>query len=81
MVGWFGMLWRSMSIEAGEVGISEIHPLLIPEAAVVVEGGDELGGDNVVRRSGGGDFFDEVDNGLLWNGVVPRGKRVRGLCG
>ena len=55
----------------------EIHRLLGPERAVVVEGGDALGERHEVRRAFRRDLRDEVDDGLLGRAVVPRGQRVR----
>ena len=39
-----------------------IHRLLAPERAVVVEGGDTLGGNNIVWRTLGRDPFDKGDD-------------------
>ena len=54
----------------------EIHRLLAPERAVVVERGDALGRRHKVRRAFLRDLRDEVDDGLLRRAVVPRGQRV-----
>ena len=56
----------------------EIHRLLGPERAVVVERGDALGGRDEVRRALLGDFRDEVDDGLFGRAVVPGRERVGG---
>ena len=44
----------------------EIHRLLGPERAVVVEGGDALGRRHEVGRAFRGHLRDEVDDGLAW---------------
>ena len=49
----------------------EIHRLLGPERAVVVERGDALVRRNEVGRAFLGYFFDESDDGFLRRGVVP----------
>ena len=57
----------------------EIHRLLGPQRAVVVEGGDAFGGRHEVRARLPGDFRDECDDGLLGLAVVPGGQRVLGM--
>ena len=56
----------------------EVHRLLGPERAVVVEGGDALGGRDEVRRALLRHLRDEVDDGLLGRAVVPGRQRVGG---
>src|SRR5256885_17221451 len=56
----------------------EIHWLLAPERAVVVERGDAFLRRNKVGRAFLGDLSDEVSNRLLRCAVVPRGKRIGG---
>ena len=59
----------------------EIHRLLAPERAVVVERGDALVRRNEIGRAFFRHLLDEGDDGFLRRGVVPRGQRVLGLCG
>ena len=54
----------------------EIHRLLAPERAVVVERGDALGDRDKVRRAFLRDLRDEVDDGLFGRAVVPRRQRI-----
>ena len=54
----------------------EIHQLLGPECAVVIEGSDALGDRDEIRRAFFRDALDEGDNGLLRRGVVLRWQRV-----
>ena len=59
----------------------EVHRLLGPERAVVVEGSDALGDRDEVGRAFLGDFLDEGDDGLLRSGVVPGRQRLGGKSG
>jgi hypothetical protein len=52
----------------------EIDGLLGPQRAVVVEGGDALGGGHEVRAALPGDPGDEVEDGLPGRPVVPAGQ-------
>src|SRR5262245_16707360 len=54
----------------------EIHRVLAPQRAVVVEGGDALGWRNKLRTTLRRRRADEVYNGLLGRSVVPRRERV-----
>ena len=56
----------------------EIHRLLGPEAAVIVEDGDPLRRGHEVGRTLSGHAFDESDDGAALAGVVPRRQRVGG---
>ncbi len=49
----------------------EVHRLLRPERAVVVEGGDTLGGRNKMRAALRGGRPHELDDRLLSRAVVP----------
>jgi hypothetical protein len=53
----------------------DVHRLLDPERAVVVERGDPLGGRHEVGRSVPGDSVDEGKDGLPGGRVVPRRQR------
>ena len=57
----------------------EIHRLLGPERAVVVEGGDAFGGRDKVWRAVLRDLSDKCDDGFLRPAVVPRRQRIGGL--
>ena len=57
----------------------EVHRLLAPERAVVVEGGDALGRRHEVGRAFLRHLLDKLDDGFLRRGVVPRRQRVLGL--
>ena len=57
----------------------EIHRLLGPERAVVVERGDALGGRHEVGRAFLRHLLDEGDDGFLRRAVVPRRQRIGGL--
>src|SRR6266550_2196657 len=57
----------------------EIHRLLSPERAVVVEGRDALVRWNEVGRTFLGNLRDEFSDGFLRRAVVPRRQRVLGL--
>ena len=57
----------------------EIHRLLGPERAVVVERGDALCGGHEVRRAGLRHLLDEGDDGSLGLAAVPRRQRVGGV--
>ena len=56
----------------------EVHRLLGPERAVVVEGGDALGHRNEIRRSFGGHALDESNDRLFRRAVVPGRQRIGG---
>ena len=53
----------------------EVHRLLGPQRAVVVEHRDAFGHRHEVRRAGRRHALDEGDDGLLRPGVVPGGQR------
>ena len=57
----------------------EVHRLLTPERAVVVEGRDALVRWNEVGRTFLGNLRDEFSDGFLRRAVVPRRQRVLGL--
>src|SRR5206468_9566017 len=59
----------------------EIHRLLAPERAVVVERGDALLRRYELRAALSRSRLDEFYDGLLGRSIVPRRKRVSGLCG
>ena len=59
----------------------EVHRLLGPQRAVVVEHRDALGRRHEVLAAGLGDGRDEGDDARLGGAVVPRGQRVGGLRG
>ena len=54
----------------------EVHRLLRPQRAVVVEGGDALGGGDEARPALLRHARDEVEDGLLRAALVPRGQGV-----
>ena len=54
----------------------EIHRLLAPERAVVIERGDALFRRNEVRRAFLRHLFDERDDGFLRRGVIPGRQRI-----
>ncbi len=54
----------------------EIHRLLGPERAVVVEGGDAFRGGNKFSAAFLGDFFHKGDDGFFRRGVIPRRQGV-----
>ena len=54
----------------------EIHRLLAPERAVVVERRDALGRRHEIGRAFLRHLFDKGDDGFLRRGVVPRRERV-----
>src|SRR5438067_9708303 len=56
----------------------EIHRLLAPERAVVIERGNALLGRDKIRRAFLGDLGDEVSDRLLRCAVIPRWKRIGG---
>ena len=55
----------------------EVHRLLGPQAAVVVEGGDTRGGVHVVGGAGRGDLVDKGNDGLFGRVVVPGRQGIR----
>jgi hypothetical protein len=55
----------------------EIHWLLRPERAIVVEGGNSLGHRHKVRRAFLRHLRDEFRDGLLGLAMVPRSFRLR----
>ena len=57
----------------------DIHRLLGPQRAVVVERGNALGGRHEVRRAFLRHLRDEFDDGLLRLAVVPGWKRISSL--
>ena len=54
----------------------EIHRLLGPERAVVVERGDALGGRHELRAAFFRGCLDELDDSFLCRAVVPRRQRI-----
>ena len=74
-----GMLRRERLYAVEREDYLEIHRLLAPERAVVVERGDALGHRHEVRRAFLRHLFDEFDDGFLCRAVVPRRQRVGGL--
>ena len=54
----------------------EIHRLLGPQRAVVVEHGDAFGGRHEIRSGVLGDAPDEIDDRFLCRAVVPRRQRI-----
>jgi hypothetical protein len=61
-----------------------VERVLDPERAVVVEGGDAVGGRHIVGAAFGGHRLDERDDRLPGRPVIPRGQRVglrKGGCG
>ncbi|MCY1344843.1 hypothetical protein D9M69_308900 [compost metagenome] len=58
----------------------EVHRLLAPQRAVVVEHGNALGGRHVVPAALGGHGTDEAFDGLLRRAVVPGRQRIRARC-
>ena len=59
----------------------EIHRLLRPQRAVIVEGGDALVDRHEIRRSFLRHFVDESGDGLLGRRVVPRWQGMAAACG
>ena len=59
----------------GEDGL-EIHRLLGPQRAVIVEGGDALGHGHPVAAAGRRGARHEIDDRLLVRAVVPRRQRI-----
>ena len=57
----------------------EVERLLAPERAVVVEGGDALGGGHEVRRSFARHALDKRDDRLPGRAVVPGGQGIGGV--
>ena len=57
----------------------EIHRLLGPQRAVVVERRDPFAGRDEIRSAFPGDLGHEVQDRLLRPAIVPRRKRVGGL--
>ena len=49
----------------------DIHRLLNPKRAIVVEGRDALGGCDQIRAAGFSDPVDEIDYGLLGRRGIP----------
>lgn len=58
-------------------GELNVHGLLNPKGAIVIEGGYAFFNGNKVGRPFLGDFFDEGDDGFLGGRVVPRRQRIR----
>ncbi|MNZ87660.1 hypothetical protein D3C78_1065240 [compost metagenome] len=52
----------------------EVHRLLTPQRAVVVEHGDALSGLDVVPGAFGGHRLDKLDDAFLRGAIVPRGQ-------
>jgi hypothetical protein len=56
----------------------EIHRLLAPERAVVIEGSDAFGGRDKIGRAFLRHLLDKLDDRLFGRSVVPRGQRIGG---
>ena len=72
----FGLLWRQRLHTVEDEGELDIHRLLDPQRAVVVERGDALVGRHEVGPALRGDARDEVSDGFLRRAVVPGRQRV-----
>ena len=70
------MLGRHRLDAVEREGQLEVHRLLGPQRAVVVEGGDALGGRHEIRPALPRNAGDEIDDRLLGGAVVPRRQRV-----
>ena len=69
-----GGMFRLELVDAvDDEGELDVHGLLDPEGAVVVEGGDALVGRDEVGRADVGDALHEVRDRLFGRGVVPGG--------
>ncbi|MNN72589.1 hypothetical protein D3C81_1886410 [compost metagenome] len=52
----------------------EVHRLLTPQCAVVVEHGDAFSGFDIVPGAFGGHGLDKLDDAFLRGAIVPRGQ-------
>src|SRR5207249_7260608 len=77
----FGMIGRECLHAVDCEGKLEIDWLLGPQGAVVVEGGDALGGWHEVGRALFRHAFDETHDGIPGCRVVPRRQRVLSKAG
>ena len=71
-----GMLRRQRLHAVERKSELEIHRLLGPERAVIVEGGDALVDGHEVRAALRGHLGDEIGDGFLDRAVVPGRQRI-----
>ena len=72
------MLWRERLDAVEDEERLDVHRLLGPERAIVIEGGDALVGVNEIQAAFLGHPRDELEDGRLRLPLVPSGQNVGG---